>query len=103
MRILLALCLSLCIPAHAADALLTGSVSSAGGEKMGGVAVSAKAQGSTITTSVYTDAAGNYAFSPLPAGKYRIWAQAIGYQTAKSEVDLSTPSKRSFKLVANAD
>ena len=46
---------------------------------MGGVTVSAKAEGSTITTSVFTDETGNYYFPPLPNGKYRVWAQALTY------------------------
>jgi len=60
-----------------ADALLTGAVTSAAGEKMGGVTVSAKAEGSPITTSVFTDESGNYYFPLLPSGKYRVWAQAL--------------------------
>ncbi len=43
-----------------ADSLLTGAITSAAGEKMGGVTVSAKAEGSTITTSVFTDESGGY-------------------------------------------
>ena len=43
------------LPAFA-DAPLSGAITSATGERMGGVTVSAKAEGSTITTSVYTDA-----------------------------------------------
>jgi hypothetical protein len=46
--------------APAADQLLSGTVASAAGEKLGGVTVSAKAHGSTITTSVYTDEQGGY-------------------------------------------
>src|SRR5215475_12579144 len=52
---------------QAADHLLSGTVASAAGEKLGGVTVSAKAHGSTITTSVYTDEQGGYYFPPLPA------------------------------------
>ena len=37
-----------------ADSMLNGTITSAAGEKMGGVTVSAKAEGSTITTSVFT-------------------------------------------------
>ena len=48
-----------------ADSLLAGTITSASGEKMGGVTVSAKAEGSPITTSVYTDEAGGYYFPPL--------------------------------------
>ena len=54
--------------------------------------VSAKLEGSTITTSVYTDETGNYYFPPLPAGKYNVWAQALGFETAKSSVDLTATS-----------
>src|SRR5712691_5081622 len=83
---------------YGADVGLSGTVSSATGEKMAGVVISAKGQASTITTSVYTDKAGNYSFSPLPAGKYRVLAQAIGYATAKAELQLEEGSKQNFKL-----
>ena len=46
-------------PTMAADQALNGAISSPAGEKLGGVTVSAKQVGSTITTSVYTDDAGN--------------------------------------------
>src|SRR2546427_10569826 len=75
--------------AQAADQLLTGAISSRSGQKLDGVTVSAKMEGSTITTSVYTDQTGSYYFPPMPAGKYRIWAQALGFETAKSSVDLT--------------
>src|SRR4249919_1943510 len=74
--------------ALAADQLLTGVISSPSGEKLGGVTVSAKQDGTTITTSVYTDESGNYYFPPLAAGKYSIWAQALGFQPGKDQVDL---------------
>jgi hypothetical protein len=63
----------------ASAALLTGTVTAATGEKMGGVTVSAKADGSTIATSVYTDDQGVYNFPVLPDGNYHVWAQALGY------------------------
>src|SRR5262245_36553539 len=72
-----------------ADSLLAGTITSSAGEKMGGVTVSAKAEGSTITTSVYTDEAGGYYFPPLPDGKYKVWAQAITFHTANGNVDLN--------------
>jgi streptogramin lyase len=84
--------------ASAADVLLSGTVASAAGEKMSGVTVSAKADGSVITTTVYTDAAGAYYFPPLPAGKYKVWAQALTFETAKGDVDLSAPRKQNFTL-----
>jgi ammonia channel protein AmtB len=46
--------------ASAADALLAGTITSTSGEKMGGVTVSAKADGATVTTTVFTDDAGSY-------------------------------------------
>jgi streptogramin lyase len=88
------------LPAQAADALLRGTITSAAGEKMGGVTVSAKPAGGTITTTVFTDEAGNYYFPPLPSGKYRVWAQALSYQTAKGEVDLSANRKQDFTLAS---
>jgi streptogramin lyase len=85
-------------PASAADVLLSGTIASASGEKMGGVTVSAKAEGSVTTTTVYTDEAGEYYFPALPAGKYKVWAQAISFETAKGDVDLSAARRQDFKL-----
>ena len=81
-----------------ADALLAGTITSVSGDKMGGVTVSAKAEGSTITTSVYTDEAGGYYFPALPDGKYRVWAQAVTFQTAKDNVDLTKTTLKDFVL-----
>lgn len=89
--------------AHAADVILSGAVKSAAGEKLGGVMVSAKAEGQTITTSIYTDESGNYYFPPMPAGKYRVWAQALTFETAKSAVDLGAKKKQDFDLKPMAD
>src|SRR5215470_15697625 len=72
-----------------ADQLLTGSIVSASGQKLDGVQVSAKKEGSTITTSVYTDQNGEYFFPALPDGKYNVWAQALGFETSKGQVDLT--------------
>src|SRR5260370_7273765 len=79
----------LATPTMAADQILNGAISSPSGEKLGGVTVSAKQDGSTITTSVYTDEAGNYYFPPLPAGKYQVWAQALSFETSKASVHLA--------------
>jgi virginiamycin B lyase len=91
------------LSAQAADALLSGAITSAAGEKLGGVTVSAKAEGATITTTVFTDEGGNYYFPPLPAGKYRVWAQALTFATAKGEVDLSAAKHQDFKLSTLSD
>src|SRR5579862_5461511 len=84
--------------ARADEIYLSGAAKSSSGEKMAGVTVSAKAEGQTITTSVFTDAAGNYYFPPLAAGKYRVWAQADGYATARGEVDLAKTQRQDFSL-----
>jgi streptogramin lyase len=60
--------------------------------------VSAKQDGSTITTSVYTDETGNYYFPPLPAGKYKVWAQALSFEIAKGEVDLAAAKRQDLVL-----
>src|SRR2546423_15560425 len=86
--------------AHA-ESRLGGTVLSASGEKLAGITVSAKA--GTITTSVFTDKAGKFQFSPLPEGSYRVWAQALGYQTARTALELSGERSVNLKLVRNAD
>src|SRR5713226_6623368 len=86
-----------------ADQLLTGSITSASSQKLEGVLVSAKREGSTITTSVYTDQNGEYFFPAMADGKYQVWAQTLGFQTAKGAVDLSATKHQDFKLAAITD
>src|SRR5258706_13136960 len=90
-------------PAFAADAILSGTVTAAAGQKMGGVTVSAKADGATIKTSVYTDKAGNYYFSPMPAGKYRVWVRAVGFERAKAESALAAERQDDVRLATVKD
>src|SRR2546423_2002028 len=89
--------------AHPADQLLSGAIAAQSGQKLEGVTVSAKQEGSTITTSVYTDAAGVYVFPPLPAGSYRVWAQALGFERSNSAVDLSAARRADFTLQEMTD
>jgi streptogramin lyase len=93
----------LAAPTMAADQVLNGAISSPAGEKLGGVTVSARQDGSTITTSVYTDDTGNYYFPPLPAGKYQVWAQALSFETSKAAVDLSATAHQDLVLRPIAD
>jgi streptogramin lyase len=86
------------VPAYAADAILSGTIAGSGGDKMGGVTVSAKATGSTITTTVYTDDSGAYYFPPLPEGHYRVWAQALSFGTGNAQVDLKANVAQNFTL-----
>ncbi|HEX9462733.1 MAG TPA: carboxypeptidase regulatory-like domain-containing protein [Alphaproteobacteria bacterium] len=81
-----------------ADAVLSGTVKAASGEALSGVTVSAKADGKSITTSVFTDESGAYYFPALPAGTYRLWAQALSFETARGEVDLGSAKHQDFTL-----
>jgi len=94
---------TLATSALAADFVLSGAIASQSGEKLGGITVSAKLDGSSITTSVYTDDSGNYYFPPLAAGKYKVWAQALGFETAKGDVDLSNAKQQNLTLAAMTD
>jgi streptogramin lyase len=89
--------------AQAADQVLSGAIASAAGQKLEGVTVSAKRDGTTITTSVYTDQDGNYYFPPMADGKYSVWAQALGFETGKGSVDLTANRKHNIALKAMTD
>ena len=96
-----ALVLSASARAYGADengALLAGTVKSDSGEKMGGVTVSAKVEGKTITTSVFTDQQGDYYFPPMPAGEYEVWAQADTFATARTNIKLTSTRHQDFVL-----
>src|SRR5580693_9453447 len=58
--------------AAASGDFLTGTLRSDSGEKMGGVVVSAQAEGKLIITSVYTDEQGRYYFPAMDSGKYAV-------------------------------
>lgn len=87
-------------PTPAASTELTGTVKDADGKPMEGVAVSAKAQGATITTSVWTNQNGAYAFPTLDTGRYRVWAQAVGFDRPVADAAVATgkPMQQDFTL-----
>jgi virginiamycin B lyase len=66
------------------SAALTGQVTSDAEGTMEGVVVSARKAGSTVTTSVMSDAQGRYSFPAdrLSSGKYSIAIRAAGYDLA---------------------
>ena len=84
---------------------LKGNIQSASGQSLEGVAVSAREDGKTYTTSVFTDEQGAYSFPALEKGRYRVWAQTVGFQTARAELNLDgAPALRhDFKLQTLAD
>ena len=51
----------------AADIIMNGTIKSSAGQALGGVMVSAKPEGGTITTTVLTDEGGRYYFPQDPA------------------------------------
>ena len=87
------------------DGILGGTITSATGEPMEGVTASARAPAASFTTSVLTDANGEYYFPPSPAGMYKVWAQAVGYEAGRAEVNLQSGHFRSqdftLKTMAN--
>src|SRR4029077_12281154 len=87
------------VPAQHASVLLSGSVKADTGAKLDGVTVSARGVGQTITTSVFTDEGGNYYFPRMAEGKYRVWAQAEGFEAGKADVSLNgTAGRQDFTL-----
>ena len=56
--------------AQSSGVVLTGSIADAAGETMEGVVVSVRAEGSNLTTSVYTDADGVFVFPRLAPGPF---------------------------------
>src|SRR5580700_11259288 len=94
--------------ALAADAALTGHVSSAEEGAMEGVLVSAQKDGSTIRTTVVTDAQGRYAFpaARLAPGNYEISIRAAGYEldgAGTAVVAADTAASHDLKLRTTAN
>ena len=65
--------------------------------------MTARREGSTIATSVYTGKTGNYYFPPLQAGQYRVWAQALSFDRQAGTVELSSVRRHDFRLVPITD
>src|SRR3954451_16174837 len=86
-----------------ADAPLSGSSRTKDGAPMAGVTVSAKMDGTPITTTGFTDQTGRYYFPDMPEGKYRVWAQAVAYDAAKGEVELKAAKAQDFTMQPTAD
>ncbi len=88
-----------------AQSSLAGAARAMDGSAMEGVAVSARAVERSITTSVFTDEHGEYVFPPLPSGLYEVWAQAVGYETARAKVTVEATrhTRQAFTLKTIAD
>ena len=79
---------------------LIGVTRAMGGQPLDGVVVSARAIEKSVTTSVVSDDRGEYVFPPLDGGRYDVWAQAVGYETARAQVtvDAAGRSQQAFTL-----
>jgi streptogramin lyase len=89
--------------AWAADAALTGQVSSAEEGAMEGVLVSAKKDGSTVRVTVVTDAQGRYSFpaAKLEPGHYTLRIRAVGYDldgATAADIAANGPATADLKL-----
>jgi len=87
---------------------LAGQVSSQEEGPMEGVLVSAKKEGSTITTTVVSDAKGRYGFpsNRLEPGRYALHVRAVGYDlTDPGPVEIASPktTQVDLKLVKTKD
>jgi virginiamycin B lyase len=94
-------------PAHAqsaaASAAVSGTVrSSPEGKPLEGVGVSVRNASESFTTTVYTNEAGQFFFPPIHPGKYKVWAQAVGFETASSEIELAGAEKKQVELMLPA-
>src|SRR5262245_3868488 len=86
-----------------ASAALTGQITSQEEGRMEGVLVSAKREGSTVTTTVVTNNQGRYSFpaARLEPGRYALTVRAVGYELEKSpaaEVNGQKPASLDLKL-----
>ena len=88
------------VPAGAVSSV-GGAARAADGTLMGGVVVSARAIGRSITTSVFTDEHGEYLFPPLDSGRYELWAQAVGYETARADVTVEAARRTHQEFTLN--
>jgi streptogramin lyase len=90
---------------NTATGVIAGTVKSADGTPMEGVGVAARHRDKTYTTTVYTDKSGNYAFPPLDAGQYRLWAQTVGFEAGSADQQLAAGRRvqQNFSLKTTTD
>ena len=82
----------------AAGNVLSGAVKSPEGKAIEGVGVSARGANDTFTTTVYTDESGRFIFPSVNDGQFKVWAQAVGFETSRTDVTLSGGAKKQVDL-----
>src|SRR5262245_48092944 len=73
-------------PAPVNGTVLNGTIKGPNGQPLEGMLITARAEGKTIKTTVFTDEQGQYYFPPMDAGNYEVWAQQVGFATARATV-----------------
>ena len=92
------------VPAASTRMSIWGTVQDAAGTPVEGAVVSIRGVDQTFTTSVFTDERGEYVSPPVTARRYRMWAQATGFATARSELALmGGPASESFTVTPIED
>jgi streptogramin lyase len=82
----------------AAGTVISGTVRTTDGKPLEGVGVSARRDHDRFRTTVYTNQDGAYLFPPLTNGRYRVWAQAVGFDASAKEAALADANKASVNL-----
>ena len=82
----------------AAGNVLSGAVKSPEGKAIEGVGVSARGANDTFTTTVYTDESGRFIIPSMNDGQFKVWAQAVGFETSRTDVTLSGGAKKQVDL-----
>jgi len=91
-------------PSTMTGTVLMGTITSATGQPLEGMLVTARQDGKTIKTTVFTDEQGQYYFPPLERGSYELWAQAVGFETARANVRLASGrAQHDFSMTALED
>lgn len=96
-----AVLLLLAVPAMAQriTASIRGTVTDATGAVMAGAKVTVKNEGTGLTNTQTTNSSGNYSFSELPVGSYRIEVEAAGFKSeARSKIGLSVAEVRAVDV-----
>jgi hypothetical protein len=99
-RILSLLALVVCPIAAQNQPHLAGFVTDASGAAMTGISVQLRGGGAARRTK--TDAAGEYAFAGLAAGKYELIISAKGFASAKQSVDVNGATRFDVRLEIEA-
>jgi len=76
--------------------ILSGTVKSSKESRWRALASPLETPAKRSHTTVYTDQSGRYFFPPVSSGQYKLWAQAVGFETATSEAGLAGAGKKQW-------